>query len=1166
MGRFNFDRWKKMKTAANKERRQDKDVPGEGQPSAAAGNPPKPVVKPRPAEANQPSAAAGTPQPAVDSPRPPVAGASAAQAPAAAAKVLMPKDDNIYEALNIFINAMRTFTIGVIKKNFPERPWNETFVKTLDSKQQKMWKHNAEKGTPVEYLIDYGNLVFLATNFRQELAKEIGGKSNTYSFQNCMNELRETRNWHQHFTPISSDDKERAYSNMVRVANIIHDKELHDAIVALRDKPQPQPQTAVQHEPLPEKEPVDNEKPADKPAPPQTDDKPLKADVRPPKASAGENGMIYDPEQEEVINAEGGLFLVLAPPGCGKTEVLSERIVRAARNNDVALGDMACLTFTNRASREMLDRVRKKVGDDAGMIYVGNIHKFCHAFLTDNGLMPGGVCMMGDDEMKAVIKEKCHVYDKDKIHDITKKTYIENANNFITLMELRLPVGELADAHEYAYCYEQAKSVGLEPSLLPEGLVKNILKYRQFKERNGLMTYADLLIWTYYYLHNDNEGKFKRYRWIEVDEVQDLTPLQMAIIDELADKSGRHTVMYLGDEQQAIFSFIGAKVETLERLRQKCEKLGGEGGGFKTLSVNHRSPQYLLDVFNAYANKNLGVSMALLPHTDWQEEHEAEDLRIVVSADKDSQYDDVAEIVKDYADRYPGDRTAIVVNKNDNADDISNSLSDIGVSHYKVSGNEVTASKTYRTLSSLMNVCARDGDNLSWARLISFLSAGKTFKSLSATIDFLSRMRTFHITPLDLMNGSTYASAFLKSFSEDEIVVMSVETTGTSILNDDIVKVDAVKMRHGTPVDGSRLRLFLDTGVEIPETLGGKPNPLFKEYAENKHLSREEGLGILLRYIGSEAVAGYNADIIVQTLRYNVVRSLQGLSADLATWNIGRLIRTVEPRLPSYRLERVAKSLNIDCEEGDKLAALTAIAAHCAQKIEEKMPSQREQMATPEALSVKEALAKIEPLLSQIRRRLYDEVEPGSCFADDVSGVYAWMKEHSLVKTPLEELSDMHGMPFIGDDETDDDDDDWTEPITATIDLIIKYIRREWKDNEPMTLYERLNKRASYLSTLSEADLINSKGLIKSQVFIMTIHKAKGLEFENVVIPNVCDGIFPNHYSQTEKKKKEDARKLYVALTRATKRVCITYPARFYSNQKELSPFIANIKDMFYTG
>lgn len=1136
MGKFNFSKWMKKKTAARNERRQDADKPVGGQPAAGASQQAAGIDKPQAAAVND----------------------NGAKAPAAVGDNPPANDRNIYDALEVFINAMRTFAIGVIEKNFPGRPWNETFVKTLDSKQQKMWKLHVEKGMPVEYLIDYGNLVYLATNFRQELAKEIGGKSNTYSFQNCMNELRETRNWHQHFTPISSDDKERAYSNMVRVANIIHDKELRDAIVALRDKPQPQPQTAVQHEPLPEKEPVDDEKPADKPAPP-------KAEGRPPKASAGENGMIYDPEQEEVINAEGGLFLVLAPPGCGKTEVLSERIVRAARNNGVALGDMACLTFTNRASREMLDRVREKVGDDAGMIYVGNIHKFCHAFLTDNGLMPGGVCMMGDDEMKAVIKEKCHIDGNERIHDMYKKTYIENANNFITLMELRLPADELADAHEYAYCYEKAKSVGLDPSLLPEGLVKDILKYRQFKERNGLMTYADLLIWTYYYLHNDNEDKFKRYRWIEVDEVQDLTPLQMAIIDELADKRGRHTVMYLGDEQQAIFSFIGAKVETLERLRQKCEKLGGEDGGFKTLSVNHRSPQYLLDVFNAYANKNLGVSMALLPHTDRQEEHEDEDLRIVVSTDKDSQYDDVAEIVKDYAERYPGDRTAIVVNKNDNADDISNSLCDIDVSHYKVSGNDVTASKTYRTLSSLMNVCARDGDNLSWARLISVLSTGKTFKSLSATIDFLSRMRTFHITPLDLMNGETYTSAFLKSYySEDEIVVMSVETTGTSILNDDIVKVDAVKMRHGTPVGGSRLRLFLDTAVEIPETLGGKPNSLFKEYSSNEHLSREEGLGMLLRYIGSDAVAGYNADIIVQTLRYNVVRSLQGFSADLATWNIGRLIRTVEPRLPSYRLERVAKSLNIDCGEGDTLAALTAIAAHCAQKIEEKMPSQREQMATPEALSVKEALAKIEPLLSQIRRRLYDEVEPGSCFADDVSGVYAWMKEHSLVKTPLEELSDMLGMPFFEDDSTDDDDDDWTEPITATIDLIIKYIRKEWKDNEPMTLYERLNKRASYLSTLSEADLINSKGLIKSQVFIMTIHKAKGLEFENVVIPDVCDGIFPNYYSRTEKKKKEDARKLYVALTRATKRVCITYPEWIYTHQKSLSPFIENIKDMFY--
>ena len=70
----------------------------------------------------------------------------------------------------------------------------------------------------------------------------------------------------------------------------------------------------------------------------------------------------YDERQREVIDAGEGYHLVLAPPGCGKTEVLAERILRAHQRG-VAYGDMLCLTFTNRASRSMRERIEQMAGD-----------------------------------------------------------------------------------------------------------------------------------------------------------------------------------------------------------------------------------------------------------------------------------------------------------------------------------------------------------------------------------------------------------------------------------------------------------------------------------------------------------------------------------------------------------------------------------------------------------------------------------------------------------------------------------------------------------------------------------------------------------------------------------------------------------------------------------
>lgn len=71
----------------------------------------------------------------------------------------------------------------------------------------------------------------------------------------------------------------------------------------------------------------------------------------------------FDPCQQEVIEARGGWHLVLAPPGCGKTQILTERISRA-HSEGVAYADMLCLTFTNRAARGMSERLASTIDDE----------------------------------------------------------------------------------------------------------------------------------------------------------------------------------------------------------------------------------------------------------------------------------------------------------------------------------------------------------------------------------------------------------------------------------------------------------------------------------------------------------------------------------------------------------------------------------------------------------------------------------------------------------------------------------------------------------------------------------------------------------------------------------------------------------------------------------
>ena len=112
---------------------------------------------------------------------------------------------------------------------------------------------------------------------------------------------------------------------------------------------------------------------------------------------------VPDPCQQEVIEAEGGNHLVLASPGCGKTQILAERICRA-HENGVDYADMLCLTFTNRAARGMTERIARRMGDEVtGEIFVGNVHRYCSRFLFANGLVPTESAVIDDDDAVSIL-------------------------------------------------------------------------------------------------------------------------------------------------------------------------------------------------------------------------------------------------------------------------------------------------------------------------------------------------------------------------------------------------------------------------------------------------------------------------------------------------------------------------------------------------------------------------------------------------------------------------------------------------------------------------------------------------------------------------------------------------------------------------------------------
>ena len=455
------------------------------------------------------------------------------------------------------------------------------------------------------------------------------------------------------------------------------------------------------------------------------------------------NAFIPDASQELVLNLTEGFHLVLAPPGCGKTQILAERLKKACEAG-VPFSEMLCLTFTNRAARSMQERALPMLSQTDEAPFMGNVHRFCSHFLFEKGLISAATSVVSDDDLLSIL---CGFTGEDEnavaANPRRKSMYMEvmflehllfqietkqpkvlrlhpdclNREDIMALRALckaaqqEFTPATLLDIYAHTDVYSEYTFDAGTQVLVGRLLQKMHLawQYRRYKKENLLIDFEDILLLAY-----ENRDLLPHYSWIQVDEVQDLNPLQLAIIDALTadDSAQKPCVLYLGDPQQSIFSFMGAKLSTLEFLRQRC------AGQVHTLSYNHRSPKYLLDVFNAYATQQLHISPELLPTTQFNPPTTGDELLCMPSTTFDEAYRDVAQQAATWLQRFPHERTAIIVNANADANEVSRALHEMGVRHFKISGDDLFNQPAMKLLFAHLTVMNDALNFLAWSRIV----------------------------------------------------------------------------------------------------------------------------------------------------------------------------------------------------------------------------------------------------------------------------------------------------------------------------------------------------------------------------------------------------------------------------------------------------------------
>lgn len=907
--------------------------------------------------------------------------------------------------------------------------------------------------------------------------------------------------------------------------------------------------------------------------------------------------------QREVIEAQGGFHLVLASPGCGKTQILTERIRRAHDVEGVAYADMLCLTFTNRAARGMLERINANIADSGvGDVFVGNVHRFCSKFLFGNGLIAAESSVIDEDDAISILARYMGEDEYSVLGDFKRRreysvifhlesmmhqiamghpkalrtnTDCINADDVKAMQRICSVRGCAFDAAAMVDIYNNvetyrdlttADTADYGDYQIIQRLLRKMQlaqQYHQYKKQNNLLDFHDLLLFTYDALNADAaQTEYKRYTWVQVDEVQDLNQLQLAIIKLLTARAYR-TVMFLGDEQQAIFSFMGAKLDTLTALKQQsaCQ--------LHHLSVNHRSPKYLLDIFNTFAAEELHIDPALLPDAGLQLQAPllGNELALLYSETYEHEVRDCVQFVDRLRTMFPESTTALIVNANRDAEDISGELTRRGIGHFKVSGSDLFSSPELKLLFAHLAVLNNEFNFLAWARLVKGVGVYETNASAR---NFVRALFDRAILPSDLLRSAadeadgqntsaTYLQRFVRSYEEQTIVVFDTETTGLNVFEDDILQIAAVKMRNGVVVPGSEFCVYVETDREIPAMLGDIVNPIIEERKHHTLLSHHAALRMFMQYADGCRLLGHNADYDWHILDHNLRRyapeyDLHESHADYL--DSLRLVRLLHPELREHKLKSLLTVLGLEGTNShladDDVNATRSVVVHCYKQAKERVEGQRTFLSD----------ARVRQRVDILRRN-YGEIYRSAIARLYVRKTYPveneamGMKEENVAL--VAELQRFYDALLA---------DNMIQPISG-LRYVMAYLSKDMIDStaEP-SLYEQLSNHAMEISTLKEADLCGSSS-IDERIFVTTIHKAKGLEFDNVIIFDAVDGRMPNFYSRNNPRLlAEDARKFYVALSRARSRLYISQCIRRYDYRNMphdvfTTPFMRHIAKYF---
>lgn len=428
-------------------------------------------------------------------------------------------------------------------------------------------------------------------------------------------------------------------------------------------------------------------------------------------------------EQQEAIKFGSGPLLIIAGAGTGKTAVITERIKYLILGKKAKPSEILALTFTEKAAREMEERVDVSMPYGYTQMWIMTFHSFCDRILRREALHIGL-----DPRYKLMTQAETVQFLRNNLFKLDLNYFrpLGNPTKFLTgmLSHFSRLQDEDISPQDYQKWVEKQKTKDKDEKIELQKwkeLAKAYKSYDEIKVKEGLMDFGDLIVKTLK-LFRDRPNILKEYqkqfKYLLVDEFQDTNFAQNEITKLLAGKNGNINVV--GDDDQSIYRFRGAAVSNIVQFRKNFPKTK-----VIVLTKNYRSTREILDRSYDLIQFNNPDRLEVVEKIDKklksQVAKDGEEIIFIHSDRVENESDKIAKEIKKLKEeeRYEWRDFAILVRANNHSEPIMRALGRNGIPYQFLGPGRLFKQPEIIDLISYLKVLYDYTDSVAFSRLLS---------------------------------------------------------------------------------------------------------------------------------------------------------------------------------------------------------------------------------------------------------------------------------------------------------------------------------------------------------------------------------------------------------------------------------------------------------------